>query len=204
VEFISAELRGAAAFVARVAKLPATVQGAVLKAMGRVGRELERHVKQNKLSGQLLDYRSGNMRRAVFHEVGTLPGGDSFARVGVDIKKAPQARIQELGGVIRPKRAKHLTIPLKAAQTANGVARFSARDVIDRPQTFGYVGTFTHNDVIFGKKADGGFEPLFALKDQVTIKGVGYLSSTAEEKKAWVAETINDAAAKAFKQGLEK
>ncbi len=41
------------------------------------------------------------------------------------------ARVQEEGGEIRPQNGRYLTIPLDAAKTAAGVARFSARQFID-------------------------------------------------------------------------
>jgi hypothetical protein len=203
VASISAELRGVGTFIAKVNGIPTRLQAAALKAMGVIGRELEKHVKTKHLSGQSLDVRTGNLRRAVFHEVGRLPDGDVFTKLGVDKKKAPYAAIHEMGGVIRPKKARHLTIPLTAARTGKGVAKFSARDVIQNPGSFGYVGTFTHNKIIFGKKQDGGIEPLFALKDQVTIKAVGYLSKTVQEKRAWVISTLNDYVRDAFRKALE-
>jgi hypothetical protein len=202
VASISVDVVGAASYLARVARLPAGIQAAALKAMGVVGRELEKHVKVNHLSGQDLDVRTGNLRRAIFHEVGRLQGGDAYARIGADIKKAPYARVHELGGTIRPKKSRYLTIPLTAAQTKKGVARFSARDVIQNPAGFGYTGTFVHNHVIFGKKLSGGIEPLFALKDSVTIKAVGYLSRSANEKRAWVVSTVNHYVSEAFNKVL--
>jgi phage gpG-like protein len=200
---IGVDLRGLSTFLAKVAKMPGAVQNAAFKAMGVVGRELEKHVKVNHLSGQSLDVRTGNLRRAIFHEVGRTIDGDAFAKVGADKKKAPYAPIHELGGIIRPKKSRHLTIPLSAAQTRKGVAKFSARDVIGNPTAFGYVGTFTHNKIIFGKKSDGGIEPLFKLADQVTIKAVGYLTKTAAEKKDWVQRTVQQYVGEAFKKSLE-
>lgn len=201
--FLSAELRGLATFLAKVGKMPGTVQAAAVKGLGVVGRELEKHVKTQHLSGQSLDARTGNLRRSIFHEVGRLGDGDAFAKIGADIKKAPYARVHELGGIIRAKNGRFLTIPLSAARTGKGVARFSARDVIGRPEAFGYVGTFTHNRIIFGKTADGGIEPLFKLQEQVTVKAVGYLTKTAREKAAWVQRTLHEHVAAAFKKAWE-
>jgi hypothetical protein len=200
---IGIETRGISTFLAKVAKMPGAVQNAAFKAMGVVGRELEKHVKVNHLSGQDLDVRTGNLRRAIFHEVGRTIDGDAFAKVGADIKKAPYARVHELGGIIRPKKSRHLTIPLTAAQTRKGVARFSARDVIGNPSGFGYVGTFTHNKIIFGKKSDGSIEPLFKLADQVTVKAVGYLTKSAAEKRAWIESTVRQYVSDAFRKSLE-
>jgi hypothetical protein len=56
---------------------------------------------------------------------------------------------------------------LAKRKPAKGVARFSARDLISNPQAFGYVGTFVHNRIIFGKKAGDNIVPLFVLKESV-------------------------------------
>lgn len=201
--FISAELKGVGTFIARVAGMPARIQKAAFKAMGVVARGLQAHVKSQHLSGQSLDPRTGNLRRAVFQETGMTAAGEAFARVGVDIKKAPYARVQELGGTIRAKKSRYLTIPLRAAQTAKGVGKFTARDVIGQPAAFGYTGTFVHNHIIFGKTAAGGIVPLFKLQESVVIKPVGFLSKSIEEKKEWVAQTVDEAVRTAFRESLE-
>lgn len=157
--------------------------------MKRVGVMLERYVKTQKLSGQSLNVRTGNLRRSIFHQVGVVDD-DAFVVIGADLEKAPYARIQEMGGVIRPKRAAHLAIPIGEATTKSGVARFSARDLISQPQAYGYVGTFTRNKIIFGKLPNGRIEPLFVLKNQVTIKAVGYLSGTVKEKRGEIRQML--------------
>jgi len=189
-------------FIARMKDgdpMGAVLQKYLLKGMEKVGQGLERHVKTQKLSGQALKARTGNLRRAIFHKVGAV-ANDVIGVVGVDLAKAKYGRIQELGGVIRPKKSKHLTIPLDAAKTGNGVARFTARDVISSPGSYGYVGTFTRNNIIFGKQDGGGIVPLFALKTSVTIRAVGYLKSTVEEKMSWIKQTLMDSIAAGVKE----
>ena len=169
----------------RLAKAPRVVHAASVEGMRRVGLGLQRHLNGSILSGQLLKVRTGNLRRATFYRVEEARDTVS-AVLGIDHRKAPYGRIHEKGGTIRPKRARHLTIPLPAALTGAGVARFTASQVIANPGSFGYTGTFTRNKVIFGTRGEGVVEPLFALKTQVTIKAVGYLAHTVDDKRSWI------------------
>ena len=81
------------------------------------------------------------------------------------------AAIHEFGGVIRPKRAQFLAIPLPDALTPTGVARGKPRDF---PNTFiarAANRASHHNEaIIFQKLDDGRARPLFKLVRQVTIK----------------------------------
>lgn len=200
------QLLGAGKLLVRIAGMNAIVERHVTGGMERVGLGLERHVKTQKLSGQSLGVRTGNLRRAVYHFVRKEPDGIAGG-IGVDLKKARYGRLQELGGTIRPKKSRFLTIPLDAAQTGKGVARFSARDVIANPGSFGYTGTFFRNRILFGVRGSGKNKevvPLFALKTHVTIKGVGYLAGTVNEKRKWAADELKksvDAAIKEIKRG---
>lgn len=142
-----------------------------------------------KLDGQLLNKRTGTGQRSIFYRVG-IDGKDVYIVVGADLEKAVYMRVQELGATIVPTHSQYLTIPLAAVLTGNGVARFSARDVISDPGAYGYVGTFFHNQVLFGKLQGGGIEPLFALKKSVTIKPVGYLHSTFDEQVEHVVDAF--------------
>ena len=182
---ISIEVDGVMARVRHLDEIPGKLRHGVERAMNTIGIEMTRYVKTQKLSGQSLNVRSGNLRRAIFYRVGST-SDDSFVFIGADLNKAIYARIQEYGGVIRPKNAAHLTIPIGEALTGNGVARFTARQLIQSPGSYGYVGTFTRNKVIFGRRENKTFEPLFVLKDQVTIKRVGYLNDSMRERKDWM------------------
>lgn len=199
---IYAELRGAAAYIRRVNDMPARVRAGAERAMRTVGLEMVRYIRSEQLSGQLLQRRTGNTNRATFYEVGVDRDDNAFARVGVDLKKAPGARAQELGGVITPKNGKYLTIPLDAAKTQRGVSRFRARDVIANPGAFGFVGTFTRDKIIFGKKDDRSVVPLFALREQVVLKPVGFMTKAVENKAAWIRQTVADAVRKAFREAM--
>lgn len=173
------------------------IMPAVAAGMERVGAGMERHLKQEKLSGQALKVRTGTTRRAVFSTV-REETSDVLLVVGVDVSKAAGARAQDLGATIRPKTAKALTIPIGEAKTATGVARFSARELISNPKSVGYTGAFFKNNVLFGVKG-GKPVALFALRQSVALKPVGYLKSTASEKIAWAKDEIRKTVMSALK-----
>lgn len=195
------ELRNFARLALNIAKMPERIDAVLTKVMTKIAGELERIAKGKHLSGQDLDTRTGNLKRAVFGRVGHLASGEITAGVGVDLKKAIYGRIHEFGGTIRPKNAGHLTVPLDAVQTNKGVARFTARQVIENPEAYGYTGTFVRDLVIFGKQPDR-IVPLFVLKDQVTIKPVGFLSGTVEEVAPRAQEQVSGAVSKEFERIL--
>ena len=102
------------------------------------------------------------------------------------------AKIQEFGGVIKPKKGKYLTIPLPGARTSNGVTRNSAR-LVKRGREWhtaqtvpGAAGTKTH---IRGKAigvdgVGGDFLPLYALKKSVKIPARLRFMDTFKDQKA--------------------
>jgi hypothetical protein len=177
---------------------PQLLQPSLLDGMRRIGMGIEAHVK-GKLSGQVLKARTGNLRRALFSRVQTTGRDDVVAIVGVDSTKAPHGRIHEVGGIIRPRRASNLAIPIGEAQTRGGVARFTARQLVQNPRAFGYTGAFFRKNVLFGNRNRRPV-PLFVLKPQVSIKRTGYLSGSVEEKKPWALEQLGQIVAKALKR----
>jgi hypothetical protein len=108
--------------------------------------------------------------------------------VGVDVVKAPGARANEFGATIRPTHGEFLTVPIGNALTGKKVAKFDARTLFANPRSLGYVGAFVAKHVIFGKRADGSIDPLFALKRSVTLKKVGYLASARAHMPTWLPE----------------
>ena len=182
------EIVGGTSATVSFEKMPGRLKTAVTRGMRKIGVMMERYIKTQKLSGQALQARTGNLRRSIFYRVGTTQD-DAFVVVGADLEKAKYARVQELGGVIRPKRSANLAIPIGEARTRNGVARFTARDLIGNPGAFGYTGTFVRNRIIFGKKGQRIY-PLFVLKPQVEIKAVGYLSGSVAEKRGEMVDLL--------------
>lgn len=115
-------------------------------------------VAKSNVSGIVLRVRSGGGRSRITH----LVDGDSFT-VG-----SPDAymRAHETGATIVARRARLLTIPLPAAKTAAGVARFSARQAP-------YAETFWReskrgNLILFGKQGDR-IVPLFLGRTSVRL-----------------------------------
>jgi len=175
---------------------PKLLQPSLLDGMRRIGLGIESHVK-GKLRGQVFKARTGTLSRAVFSRT-QATGGDVVVVVGVDSAKAPYGRIHEVGGIIRPRRGSNLAIPIGEAKTRGGVARFSARQLMQNPRAFGYTGAFFRKNVLFGHRNRVPV-PLFVLKPQVAIKGTGYLSGSIEEKRPWAIEELGRAVAKALK-----
>jgi len=178
----------------------------IVAAMGTIGRQLHRVAADKMGEGGILGVRTGTLRRALFDQVTQTGTAAAEVRIGVDLGKAPYGRIQELGGTITPKTAAHLAIPLEAMLTANGVARGTAREVIADPFAFGFSGTFTAKNVIFGKvglPGSGVHEilPLFALKDSVTLPAREYLKSTFESQRDFILSTLQNAVSEATHGG---
>lgn len=154
--------------------------------------------------GGLVGRRSGNLARALM-ELVTVTEDGVTGELWPDPAKVAYGAIQEDGGTVIPKNAKFLTIPLEAMLTGVGVARGTARQVIESPEAFGYSGTFVAKGVIFGKlgktakgrqrtRGLGGEQtsviPLFALKSSVTIPGRHYLATTLIQEWAWIADYL--------------
>lgn len=173
--------------------IPANLTAAVKKAMVTVGLGLVKHLKEDELHERFTE-RTGNMNRAVFYRVED-DGKDITAVVGGDLSKAKYFRVQDQGGTIRPVNGPYLAIPVGEALTGKGVGRFTARQLIDDPSRYGYVGTFVHNQVIMGVRRDKSTTPLFALKPSVQLKAVGFMARTLNEKRDW-AQGVVEAAVK--------
>lgn len=183
------ELVGAEALALKLERSPKDIGKRLVSAFVKVGLGLVRHLKENELSGQALNVRTGHGRRSVTYRVFTQ-GNDIAVVAGPDLSKAKYMRAQDKGATITPVRARNLTIPIGEALTAKGVGRFTARQLISAPGSFGYVGTFVHNRVIFGKKADGNIVPLFVLKPSIRLKPVGFMAHTLSEKRGWANDVI--------------
>lgn len=157
------------------------------RAGGRASAVIRKQIHSAQLRTQLgmrehidteLNRRTGNLRRSIVIEPITGSGIEQTGRVG---SAMIYARVQELGGTIRAKNVKNLTIPLGPVKTPKGVARGSARDIISNPGSFGYDGTFFHNKILFGRR-NGKAEPLFKLKPSVTLPSRPFAQPAMEEE----------------------
>ncbi len=108
-----------------------------------------------------LRVRTGRLRRSLVANV--VERGAGSIDVGIP-RYVVYGRIQEIGGEIKPKRARRLWIPTKQNQTPAGVARFKPRDIFRKG--------FIQNDIFFLKDdKTKKVKPMFVLKERVKIRG---------------------------------
>ena len=151
---------------------------------------------QRYLSGEALKNRTGTLERSIT----VAPVEEtSTTIVGAVGTNEIYARIQELGGTISAKNAANLTIPLDAALTPSGVARFSAREVIDNPSVAGMTGTFFAKSILFGKNGSA-ITPLFLLKPSVTLPARPYMSRALEEQRGAIEQRLSNALSQAMRE----
>jgi len=115
----------------------------------------------------------------------TADGIEAVVGSGVGFgKRVKYANILETGGIIRPRRAKYLTIPLSNALTKAGATKYpSARD---------YPNTFVRNGVIYQKVGKRKVVPIFVLRKEVRIPAKRYLSRTVEMVRGRVERLLVD------------
>lgn len=143
----------------------AKLDGAVRVGVDRAALTLQEIVKNEKLSGNPLDVRTGTLKRSITYQVAV----DGYsARVGTNVV---YARAHEFGAVIKPKNAKFLTIPIGQYRVQSRTARIrSARQVKDLvyiPRKNGEFGGMLGRPKGRGKARS--IEPLFLLRKRVTI-----------------------------------
>jgi hypothetical protein len=127
--------------------------------------------------GTKLRARSGHLRSSVGGRVTGSKLSTLKAVMRVGGGRAGYARIQEKGGVVRPKKKRYLTVPLPAAlRGKTGTLRPKAkiRKVGDRYET-GFGPTFiitgpSGHLIIMVRKENGTMVPLYVLKRSVKIK----------------------------------
>ena len=153
-----------------------------LRAMRKILFILQADVKR-RLSGESLRVRSGILRRSIGTEI-----REDGAEGRVGPQGIPYGRIHELGGEVRPVRARYLTIPLDAAKTPAGVARGRATDF---KNTF-FRRSAAGNLILFMQQGKG-IVPLFVLKQRVRIPARPYLAPVMVARQGEIAETLGDA-----------
>jgi len=79
--------------IAKVKGLNQTLRGELKKSIWRIVLRLQRHVKEGKLSGQVLHVRSGTLRRSIHADVQDNPAS-VIGRVGTNVR---YARVHEFG-----------------------------------------------------------------------------------------------------------
>ena len=150
---------------------------------GRQAAEIATHVIRTKLSGQLLNRRTGQLAQGTIgmaHRSGGVPG------LKVGVLRGPArayAHVQEDGATIRPKTAKALAIPQGPALTPAGVDRYGSprnfpgelRFIPFRDSGVAVGGLFTDSGVGLGELA-------YVLVREVRIEGVKFLHEGFYEK----------------------
>lgn len=147
-------------------------------------------VSKNYLSGQSLKSRTGNLRRAV-------DGWMEKEFEGV-IGVAPQSAVEKYKWIlgdetktITAKKSKFLAIPIGAALTPSGVARYSSpRQISD-----GFFFKTLQGQLMFGRnkgKQNQRIEPLFLLVKSVKITGSGALAKGVLDNTNMISDAITD------------
>ncbi|MGE0105286.1 MAG: HK97-gp10 family putative phage morphogenesis protein [Blastocatellales bacterium] len=120
---ITVEIKGDRELIARLEAMPDKVKANLRKTVTSLSLQLEARVKQ-KLSGQVLKVRTGNLRDSIDHEV-TVTDAAVTGRV-FSKKDVKYGAIHEFGGKTRP----HVIVPRNAAVLAfplNGKTVFARR-----------------------------------------------------------------------------
>lgn len=94
---IKTSITGEGQVLTGLVKLEGEVEARVRASVARQTLELLRHVKENKLTGQVLKVRTGTLRRSVAHSI-TVTGDAVTGAVSTPLVYAP---IHEFGGTIR-------------------------------------------------------------------------------------------------------
>jgi len=164
---IELKSRGIKETIANLEALPKDIDDTMKGVVSR-GVDMMLEAVKGQLKNKAVGWRSGSFQSRVYPFInqGGLGGG-----VGTDFKGA---RLREYGtaglpgGVLRPKRAKFLAIPLPAALTASGVARGAPRSFTE---AF-FKETRSGALLLMGKPLASTKEPipLFVMKKRVEQK----------------------------------
>jgi len=125
---------------------------------------------QDAEKGQPPVVRSGKFRAGVTYE--------RLGKRGIDVgTNDVRGRILHEGGIIRPRRAKALAIPLNREARKRGPREWPQGALFlirsdDKPDTVG---------VLFRKKGRDGVEPMYVLRGKVTIQPHPWLEVTDED-----------------------
>jgi phage gpG-like protein len=93
VKFIHGTVTGDAEVIQHLRAIPQKTRTELTLTVRRLAIDLQRHVKQDKLSGQVLRNRTGTLRRSITNKVVSAPDGVR-AQVGTNVS---YARVHEYG-----------------------------------------------------------------------------------------------------------
>jgi phage gpG-like protein len=181
---------GAQKVVAKLSSLSVEIRARGKAAITRFSYAL-REAARKKYDDSGLHVRSGALKGSI----ATLPVKETKHQIVGGIvagQKLKYAKAQEFGATIVPKKAQMLAIPLDAAKTAAGVARFAPRDA----PAAGYTSTFIRNGVLFGKTGDQ-VVPLFRLVHSVKIPARPFMRPALRELRPQIEAGLREAVASA-------
>jgi len=149
----------------------------VRAALTRIGIKLEGAIKANITRMGLI--RTNHLRQSIEYDVDSDRTGD-YVLVGSF--GVPYARIHEYGGVIRPKRAKYLTIPIHERSRGKTVQR--------KPRDFEltFFRSPKTNKLLAADKTNGDI--LFFLTKRVRIKPKRYIKKALDANRGFIYDTI--------------
>lgn len=165
----------------RLDGIPRTLHREMAPRVRRWGEDWVRGVQDRIGGGGPLRNRTGALRGSMKFDF--VDGGKlGSIRLRCKSDGVIYARIQQFGGVIRPKNARFLTIPLDPALTSAGVARFTARQLIAANPTRTYFVRLDSGELLLVlrpdekqrrrfKSARGNGVAMFRLVRQVELPG---------------------------------
>ncbi len=155
--------------------------------------DAQRYIQQEELTGQLLNVRTGSLRRSIKAERVQQIGNIISGRVGVIEGTASKyAHIQEVGGQIRSVKGRYLAIPLPSAKTPRGVIK-GKYNVPLRSLKLAIFRSKAGNLILAERKklkTKTKIIPLFVLKRSVTITGKQYMQKAANRLKDRLLENL--------------
>lgn len=158
------------------------------------GEQLAGRVITQSLSGQILKRRTGSLARGVVGQAEINPNGLPSVRVGsLRGPSLKYAEILESGGIIRPKKAKALAIPVGEALTPAGVSRYASPRDFPAPLRYvpvnrgRFVGFLMREDLA---RRQDSVNALFLLVRSVTIPAFRWLSRPIGENLPWLSQEI--------------
>lgn len=97
---IEFEIRGDTEIIARITRTADRIAGEIQRALNTVNTQLQRHIQSDKLSGQVLKSRTGNLKRSIVQIPATIETGAISGGVGLG-SEAPYGLIHEFGGTLQ-------------------------------------------------------------------------------------------------------
>lgn len=179
--------------------------GAVTRLLNSIAAKTPQVLANAVLRGAL--YAEGEIKRTINTE---MHGRGGLARsfrsrfvggVGADVSAEAYsdlvyARIQEDGGVIRPKHRKALAVPLRSAKVPPG--KWPRHFPRTGPQALHLIPRRGESSLL-AQVSGGRVKPIFALVDSVAIKPRHYVARTAEKIAPEVQAIVADALGSALK-----